>query len=556
MRLARSSWRGRAVLLQAAQAGAQRAHGPVGALGVAAEPEQVVGGTARQIAGQPAHLRRLDGGPPQAVEGRQRGVADHPHIARFPVGRAQGHRHIGVDRHGQAPRQDGEAVGGRGHEHAHGIGFRHQPRRSQRRRGAEADLLLRHQRGPPDLDLLQQLGALGGAQPRRIDTGDGAARPGRALVRGTDHHVLEIGESVPAALRVAQPPPGPIRHQQLLAQHRLGELRQVGAQAAVLGQRRAGRVDHEVGLLAQCLQQTHRAGEARGVQLQRIRYAARHAAHDQVDRHQAVQRLERDAVAGDAQIAALHQQQAEVAGEIGVAEEVAVARPRRQQGNGGVGAVGAPGQCALQLLEERRQAHGVAGAENVAGNVGVHHAVGDGVADAGRRLRMRVDDAPAPVRAAREVAGEELDVAAGRFDAMAGAQEGGIAEYQLVRDGARRQQPLRAVQVRKDALEQPRPLDQGALELPPLPGRHHQRHQVDAPGLRRARRIGERIVRDAGFAHPRVELLGAQRAGGRAQRGELVQQRLPVRPEAAGRVDQLVEASGQGPIALGQAALR
>ena len=230
-------------------------------------------------------------------------------------------------------------------------------------------------------------------------------------MRGTDDHVLEVGERVPAALRVAQPPPRPVRHQQLLAQHRLGELRQIGAQAAVLGQRRSQRIDHEVGLLAQGLQQTHRAGEARGVELQRVRYAARHAAHDQVDRHQAVQRLERDTVAGHAQIAALHQQQAEVAGEIGVAEEVAVARARRQQGNGGVGAVGAPGECALQLLEERRQPHSLAGAENVAGNVGVHHAVGDGVADAGRGLRMRVDDAPAPVRAAREVAGEELDEA-------------------------------------------------------------------------------------------------------------------------------------------------
>jgi hypothetical protein len=31
--------------------------------------------------------------------------------------------------------------------------------------------------------------------------------------------------NLPAALRVAQPPPGPIRHQQLLAQHRLGKLR-------------------------------------------------------------------------------------------------------------------------------------------------------------------------------------------------------------------------------------------------------------------------------------------------------------------------------------------
>ena len=167
-------------------------------------------------------------------------------------------------------------------------------------------------------------------------------------------------------------------------------------------------------MLAHGLQQAHRAGKARGVELERIRHRAGDAAHDQVDRHQAVQRLERDAVAGHAQVAAFDQQQAEIAGEIGMAEEIVVARPRRQQGDGRVGAIGAARQGGLQLLEKRRQPQRLAGTEDVAGDVGVHHAVGERIADAGRRLGVRVDDAPAAVGPARQVGGEELDEAAGR----------------------------------------------------------------------------------------------------------------------------------------------
>ena len=171
----------RAVLLQAAETDAQHAHGPVGALGVAAEPEQVVGGAARQV------LRRaLDAGGLACV-GRHRlvkggGTASlTTHTSRdSPSGALSATVVVGIDGHGQAARHDGKAAAGGGHEQAQRVGLGHEPGGRQRWRGAEADLLLGDQRGAPDLDLLQQPARARSAS-RRAGSMPGMARPGRAV---------------------------------------------------------------------------------------------------------------------------------------------------------------------------------------------------------------------------------------------------------------------------------------------------------------------------------------------------------------------------------------
>ena len=164
----------------------------------------------------------------------------------------------------------------------------------------------------------------------------GMARPGRAVpsCAGRIDHVVEVGQDVIAVGGIAEPPPRAVRDEQLLAQQRLGELRQVGAQAAVLGERGAQRIGDEIGMRRTACSRPTGPAKPEEFELQRVGDGAGDAAHDQVDRHQAVQRLQRHAVVGDAQVAAFHQQQAEVAGEVGVAEEVVVARARRQQGDG------------------------------------------------------------------------------------------------------------------------------------------------------------------------------------------------------------------------------
>ena len=96
------------------------------------------------------------------------------------------------------------------------------------------------------------------------------------------------------------------------------------------------------------------------------------------------------------QIAAFHQQQPQVAGEVGVAEEIVVARPRRQQRDGWIDAVGATRQRRPQLLEERRQP----GAQAVADR---HiHAVGHKIGEAPRGGDVQVDVRVLPAEAAQE----------------------------------------------------------------------------------------------------------------------------------------------------------
>ena len=237
-------------------------------------------------------------------------------------------------------------------------------------------------------------------------------------------------------------------------------------------------------------------------------------------------------------------------------EEIVVARARRQQRNARIGPVGAARQRCLQLLEERCQSLRVAGAENIAGDIGVHHAVGERVADAGRRFHVRVDHAPAAVGSARQVCREELYVASRRPQMLAGPQIGGIAEHQLMRNGAGGQQTLRPVEIGQHRFEEPSALNEPALQLAPFIGREDERDEVHPPRLRRAGRVGEQIVGDAGLAHSRIQVLHARRPGRRIERGERLEKRQPVRPDRPRRRHQLVEARHGRPIAGGQIAIR
>ena len=112
--------RWRVVAAQRLQRAAQDAHDPVGALGVAAEPEQVVGDAALDDALRALHACGFDGRLPQAAVRRHLAVGDDPNVARARLGSAQGDGEIGHDGHGEAAGHDREAVGGGGDEEANG----------------------------------------------------------------------------------------------------------------------------------------------------------------------------------------------------------------------------------------------------------------------------------------------------------------------------------------------------------------------------------------------------------------------------------------------------
>ena len=114
------------------------------------------------------------------------------------------------------------------------------------------------------------------------------------------------------------------------------------------------------------------------------------------------------------------------------------------------------------------------------------------VADAGRRLRARADDPPFAVGAAREVERDEMQKdAVGGTNAVAGAQEARMPEDERRRHQPFAQQRLRAVEVGRDGVQQPRALPQAAPEPLPLLRRHDQRQDVEAP--RTLRSVGGRV---------------------------------------------------------------
>ena len=125
---------------------------------------------------------------------------------------------------------------------------------------------------PLSLDLLQQRRALGRTQPRRIAAGHGAARPGRALVRRADDHAVEVGQAHAAASA------GSPSHQR--ACRRRWQVLAAAAHWQAAADRRQARgsrpapspseLTTKIGLLAHGLQQPHRPGKTRGVELQRV----------------------------------------------------------------------------------------------------------------------------------------------------------------------------------------------------------------------------------------------------------------------------------------------
>src|SRR5258708_9119308 len=104
------------------------------------------------------------------------------------------------------------------------------------------------------------------------------------------------------------------------------------------------------------------------------------------------------------------------------------------------------------------------------------------VADAGWRLRAGSHYSPLAIGAAREVERDQVQKhAVRRTSAMAGTKEARMPEDQRRRQQALTQQRLRAVDVGRDGVQQPRALAQAAAEPLPLLRFHDEREDVEAP---------------------------------------------------------------------------
>ena len=173
-------------------------------------------------------------------------------------------------------------------------------------------------------DLVDQRLALAA---RQLRAEDGIAPDPRE--RRLDHHLLETRDDVIALPRLAAPPRRHRRQRQVLAE-------QVPAQAGQEGQHRrrfehaaAERVGHGDAAGPHRLDQPGDAERRVAAQLQRIAEAVVHAAEHDVDRLQALDRLQEDGLVADGQVAALDEHEAEIAGQIGVLEVGLVEGARR-----------------------------------------------------------------------------------------------------------------------------------------------------------------------------------------------------------------------------------
>ena len=161
---------------------------------------------------------------------------------------------------------------------------------------------------------------------------------------------------------------------------------------------------------------------------------------------QARERLQIDAVVAHGEVVALDERDAEVAREIGVLEVGLVVRPGREQHDARpAGRRRELDQRVAERLEEAGEPLDVEVAERLGQDARHHDPVLERIARARRRLRAVADHPPLPVRRAREVGGEGVQIAVARHaHAVTRPQEVRIAVHELGRQQRLAQQaPLR-----------------------------------------------------------------------------------------------------------------
>ena len=167
-----------------------------------------------------------------------------------------------------------------------------EPVAGQHRRRRQRQLLLADVVARPGPDASRPGPAAARASARRRRS---ARRPGRRSV-GLMTMPPQVGQHVVAGRRIAAPPGRHRRQPQLLAEQVPAQRRQKGEQRRRLDQAAAQRVGHRDVARPHRLHQARHAQERVAAQLQRIAVVVVQPAEDDVDRLQAAEQLEVDAV--------------------------------------------------------------------------------------------------------------------------------------------------------------------------------------------------------------------------------------------------------------------
>ncbi len=356
-------------------------------------------------------------------------------------------------------------------------------------------------------------------------------------------------EHVVALARLAAPPGRDARDRELLVEEVAAQARQEAQERVALDEARAERVaDHDLAR-ARGLQEARHADHRVRAQLERIAELGADPAHDEIDRLEALDGLQIHAVVADREVRALDDAEAEIAREVRVLEVILRFLPRRQEHRERRIAVAEAQEALRERAEKAREPAHVALREHLGQGLRRHDAILERVARARRRLRAVAEHPPAPVRRAREVERDEVQVqVVAHADARARPQELRIAEHEPRRQHLVLEHALLAVEIDEQRIQEARALDHADLDRGPFVGIHQQREQVEMPRPAAFALCDERHA-VLGQEALRLVLSGARGVG--AHRGERVEHVAPARPDAAG-VAQFVEDTRGGLVGLEQ----
>ena len=531
----------------------QRAHKPqrrLAALQIAPEPEQVVGRPARQGPGDAA-----DADP---VRRRQQGdlldrrIGRHPDVAGAnAVAQADG---AGIGLVGDPAEAAGHhlpAVRRCCGEDPQRHRVRLEPAVLEDRHRRELDDFL------PDIvhaarrDALAQGLAFGGGQlsgqhRAGIEAAAGAAEG------GGDAHLVEPRQHGVALARLAAPPGRDVRQDQVLAGDLARDRRQEAHQRPRLDDAGAEAVGDMDIALAHRLDQAGDAESGLRVQFERVGEVAVDAPPDHVGALEAGDGAHMHPALAHQEVAALDQQEAEIAGKIGLLEVALVERSRGQQADARLDPLGARHQPGPEALEEGRQPLDVHAAEHVREGARQRQPVLQRVAGARGSLGTILQHPPPPVRPAAEIGGVELQRAAtGR--AVQRAQIVGAAADDRGRQQVLRHDLARPVDVVEQGRQQLRALGDTGGDRLPLGAGYEQGDVAERPGaLARARvalvDVAVDPVRHAGVVDMPVGEAEALQQLVLRQRAPFLQEGLPMRPDGACCIDAFVIGAGQGSI--------
>ena len=360
------------------------------------------------------------------------------------------------------------------------------------------------------------------------------AAPRQRWVGGFDHALRQTGQHVLQRRLFATPPARNGRQLQIFAEQRLRQRRHEAEQRIAFQKARTRRVGHQYIAAAHRLQQAGHAQRGLGVQFERVQPQVVHPLDQAVHRLQALQGFEEHVLVAHRQVRALHQGQAQVAGQVSVFKIGFVVRARREQGNVRMGPCGRalfePVDPAAVCVGQALHWHGLKGLGELPRN---DLPVFQQVAQARRRLSALRQQPPAAIRAARQVKGGQAQVlTAHRRHALHGVQITRMALHQRGRQLALRQQVLRTVGVGHDVFKQTHALQHTGLNLLPTQRIHHQREQVQRPRALRPIGVGIDVVGNPVVVNLALKLrhAGIQRGG-----AHVLQMRNELRPFAAQR---------------------